>query len=165
MSNPAEKLPVTPELMQRAMAVGPHASIQSIRLANVNAMLGVVQIDSKPKFVRNKMSHSFSRVGDKGVEVSIRFGLDIATTDDEKSEPPIAIEARYLLNYEIDTIASFNDEHLTAFAQVNGYFNAWPFWRELSTSMLARTQAGFFLLPTLRVEVPSLEAATSESRS
>lgn len=151
MMNTEEKLGTTPEALQMAAVVGPRASIQSVKLMNVSAMLG----DTLPpdfKFGRHRRGSAFSRRSDDRLEVEIRFALDIATSEEEKSEPSTSIEAKYRLVYKVEDLASIDDEHLRAFSQINGFFNAWPFWRELTTSMLARSQSGFFLLPTLRVE-------------
>ncbi|QQS10158.1 MAG: hypothetical protein IPK69_05940 [Phycisphaerales bacterium] len=151
MSNQVTKISVSPEQMNRAAAVGPKAALQSVHLVNVNAMLdtrdGVVA-----KHVRHTRSHSFERIGESAISVTIRFGVDIASSEEEKAEPPTSIECKYVLNYLIDDLQNFDDDHLLAFSQINGYFNAWPFWRELTTSMLARSKSGFFLLPTLRVD-------------
>lgn len=152
MSNTTQELVVTSDLMQKASAVGPMAALKSVQLTNVNAMLGN-NAETVAKYVRHARTHSFDRIGDGELEVSIRFTLDIATTEEEKSEPPISMEGRYVLKYAIEGMATLDDEHLQAFAQINGYFNAWPFWRELTTSMIARTKSAFFILPTLRVAV------------
>lgn len=162
MQNTEEKLAISADVLQKATAVGPHATIQSVRLVNVSAMLGEAPPGSM-KYARQQRGYSFTRAPGDMVEVDIRFTLDIATTEEERNEPPISIEGKYRLSYRIEGLASLDDEHLQAFTQVNGFFNAWPFWRELTSSMLARTQVGFFLLPTLRVTASDAIDAAAKS--
>jgi len=153
MQNSEEKLSISPQKMQMASAVGPRARIQSVRLLNMSARLGEASTEGF-KFIRNHRDSKFTRRDDNSLDVDIQFVLDLAKDEVDKSEPPISIKAEYRLTYKVEDLAEFDDDHLAAFTQVNGYFNAWPFWRELTTSMLARTQSGLFLLPTLRVQVP-----------
>ncbi len=62
----------------------------------------------------------------------------------------MSIEATYGLVYRIADFKEFSQNHLDAFAQVNGYFNVWPFWRELVHSTLGRIGLRAIAIPTLR---------------
>ena len=164
MPNTEEKLSVSSDTMLMATVVGPRATIQSVRLVNVSAMLGSADPEAM-KYVRNRRTSTFARGSGNSLDVDIRFTIDIATSEADKSEPPISIEAKYRLTYKVEDLATLDDEHLRAFTQVNGYFNAWPFWRELTTSMMARSQAGLFLLPTLRVQTTSEPGGEAKENS
>jgi len=62
------------------------------------------------------------------------------------------IAASFRLDYRVPDAGVFTDEQLSAFGQVNGVYNAWPFWREYVYSTMARLGLPPMTLPVFRVE-------------
>lgn len=151
-STSIERLPVSADVMRRASSVGPKATLLAVQLVRMSAELGEAH-STILKFSRHARDWSVHRLSTTdSVSVVLRFGLDLANTEEEKNSPTVRLLADYSLVYRIDRLSEFDEEDLKAFAQLNGTFNAWPFWRELSSSTLARMQTGNFVLPSLRVE-------------
>jgi len=63
----------------------------------------------------------------------------------------VEVVATFALTYRLSDTSELSDEHYRAFAELNGTFNAWPYFREFLQT--ATTRMGFppFTLPVLRV--------------
>jgi hypothetical protein len=68
---------------------------------------------------------------------------------------PIEVRATYELMYAISEQSDLTQEHFDAFAEMNGVFNAWPYFREFLNSSLVRMGLPPFTLPVLRVGTAS----------
>jgi hypothetical protein len=64
------------------------------------------------------------------------------------------ISAEFELKYQLAPSDWVNDESLTQFAELNGKYNAWPFWRELVHSTALRLGLVGVLVPLLIVNFP-----------
>ncbi|MBL8878202.1 MAG: hypothetical protein JNG88_03690 [Phycisphaerales bacterium] len=62
----------------------------------------------------------------------------------------VEVSAVFSLRYAISDDPSLTDENFDAFAQSNGVFNAWPYFREFLQSSLVRVGLPPFTLPVLR---------------
>lgn len=157
----SQELAVSPDVIAKASEVGPRASIRDVRLTDLNVRLNDAQGDLKPSFVRWNRAFGFNRLEEHPglVSVHISFKLEMAYST-EQPEPSAVIDSTYSLIYDIVDLGSLDDDHLKAFAEVNGFFNAWPFWRELCSTMAARMGLGMFVLPTMRVTSTNPTPAT-----
>ena len=86
--------------------------------------------------------------GDDGsLWIEATFRLEVRSEGDEQ-ELQAEVRGTFELRYRIPNDESFSSEELTAFAEINAVFNAWPYWRELVQASLARMS-----MPTLTVPV------------
>jgi hypothetical protein len=69
------------------------------------------------------------------IHVMVFFTLQSA--DDEKIKT-LSISAKFILFYSVSSFDGIDDEHIRAFAQINGVFNAWPYWREFVQNTTSR---------------------------
>lgn len=60
------------------------------------------------------------------------------------------LEATFLLVYAIPQEAKFDHRCLKHFAELNGIYNAWPYWRELVQTVTGRIGLGGILVPVFR---------------
>lgn len=67
-----------------------------------------------------------------------------------KEEPLVSIETSFELQYRLPEGFHVDPETLTAFAETNGIYNAWPYWREFIQSMFVRMGLPPLVLPLLR---------------
>lgn len=67
------------------------------------------------------------------------------------SEPVVVIKAKYELKYSFPVDLAPTQEELGAFAEVNGIFNAWPYWREFIQSTISRMNLPPVILPLFRI--------------
>ncbi len=68
----------------------------------------------------------------------------------EGEVPPIEIEAAYLLRYQLEGLRDFSPAEITAFGELNGPYNVWPYWREYVYTMLSRMGLPPLTLPVFR---------------
>lgn len=89
---------------------------------------------------------------------SLRF----RTFFDDDAEEPYSVMASYRLVYDVVKPASegFADSDVTAFVHWNVVFNAWPYWRELLSSVMNRAQLPRHIVPVLGL--PKQDALASE---
>ena len=79
------------------------------------------------------------------------FKLEAIREGSSNSSVFISIEASFVVVYSLDSITDFNENHFKAFADTNGIFNAWPYWREFVQSMINRMGLPAITVPVFRV--------------
>lgn len=77
--------------------------------------------------------------------------IEALVTLEGSSEPVVSIKARFELKYSIPGDLVPTQEELGAFAEVNGVFNAWPYWREFIQSTISRMNLPPVILPLFRI--------------
>lgn len=79
----------------------------------------------------------------------------------------VSLNAGFLLTYNLPNPASRDVAALKAFAELNGPYHAWPYWRELVNTVTGRIGLSPFLIPVLKLPVKQLDeegpAKVSES--
>ncbi len=71
--------------------------------------------------------------------------------DDANIHKPIfGIRATIFLSYRVSNLGAFSKESLDAFADTNGRFNAWPYWREFVQSTCARAHLPQLVIPVFQ---------------
>ena len=83
------------------------------------------------------------------VAVTMRATLAPGETEAEK-KPLVSITTSFELQYRVSKDFPVNAETLATFAETNGIYNAWPYWREFVQSMVARMGLPPVMLPVLR---------------
>ncbi len=79
--------------------------------------------------------------------VTAHCGVVGQTSDDESA---VSIEATFELVYELPRSDEMTQSHFEAFAEINGLFNLWPFWRELVQNITMRMGLPPLTLPVRR---------------
>jgi hypothetical protein len=139
--------------MAAAAVVGPAASLHSLRLVKLESEIRG-ELDQEDVLERMLIEHRFARAKDnRSVRVELRFRFEIAKYGAAtEPEPLVLVMASFAIVYSVTGLESISDEQIYAFAKVNGVFNAWPYWRELHSSVLWRMGLPLPALPTLRVQ-------------
>ena len=88
---------------------------------------------------------------DDGMLVAAMMRAQVVEGSDEQ-DPAISMTVTFVLEYAIPDAGDFGDDVLAEFAQVNGTFNAWPYWREDIQTTSARMNLPPVLLPVFRLE-------------
>lgn len=68
--------------------------------------------------------------------------------EQKKENSFLEIEATFLLLYNIKSLEGLDDDAFRSFSELNGVYNAWPYWREFVQNVTSRME-----LPTLTVPV------------
>jgi hypothetical protein len=91
---------------------------------------------------------------DKEVLVIARFAL--SGNSPSPSGEPVAlddefyIEARFGVTYTLQSTEGITQDQVVLFAQQNGIFNLWPYWREFVQSMTCRMSIEPLRVPLLK---------------
>jgi len=81
------------------------------------------------------------------VVVIAKFHFE-AFIENKTSEPVILIDASFLLSYRIENFEGLTQKGFERFANLNGVYNAWPYWREFVQNTIVRMG-----LPSLSIHV------------
>ncbi len=66
----------------------------------------------------------------------------------------LSIRATFELRYRLPKIDQFSMRELSQFSNVNGAYNAWPYWRELIQNVSVRMGLPPLILPVFRIPRP-----------
>ena len=76
----------------------------------------------------------------------------------------VTVKAAFELTYGLPKGFAVTRRELEDFAETNGVFNAWPYWREFIQNMFARMDLRQPTLPLYRVAAPSKDKAKEDSK-
>ena len=134
--------------------------IESVRLCEAHFRSAVHPSESAD-VINVKTTTEAAVVKEPGDGSSLRvettFTMEVRGASDEE-ELQAEIRGRFELSYEIPDDESFSSEVLEAFGHVNAVFNAWPYWRELVQTSLARMSMPPLTMPVFRL--PPRDMAT-----
>lgn len=150
-SVPVNTLEADSGKMTRAEKVARRARLRDIRLVRLDFKLQ--EISKNPLVVMRSGSgfrHEQVPSGQLIVYCDIRHEL-AENSDGSRADPPFVLNASFGLVYELEGSEPLFDEDFAAFAEINGYFNAWPFVRELVHSLAGRAGVEPPVTPTLRI--------------
>lgn len=85
--------------------------------------------------------------------------------DVDSSEPVLELEAEYLLVYDLPDAGQFDKDALHHFAELNGTYNAWPYWRELVQTVSGRVGLASIVVPVFRAPIRKLAGDDAEQLS
>lgn len=107
-----------------------------------------------------------NRQNKKEIHVFAEFKFSASSDNDEGEESPfVKLDATFALVYALRDGAHFDPKCLQHFAEVNGAYNAWPYWRELVQSAAGRCGLAGIVVPVYRpVAVEVDEETKSKSR-
>ena len=89
----------------------------------------------------------------KYIFVIADFNLNAFVKNNVK--PVVMISASFLLTYDYkDELVGFPDEAFKKFAEMNGVYNAWPYWREFVQNATVRMGLSSLTIPVFRIFEP-----------
>ena len=94
---------------------------------------------------------------DNRKQFAIRTHLTL-TLVNAKKESIVEVEASYLIRYETRDDFPVSDEQADSYAQYNGVFNAWSYWREYVQASCARMGIPALPVPVYRQGMNSIVA-------
>jgi len=102
---------------------------------------------------------------DGRLQVTAQLFLKASAADAEGvMEARLEIEAAFRLAYGLPADAEYPADAIRHFAEVNGVFNVWPYWRELVQSLSTRVGLPAIVLPVFRPQVRTLEPEESTTQ-
>jgi len=77
----------------------------------------------------------------------------------------VRLFAQFLLIYSVEDSAELTQGQYLSFADLNGTFNAWPYWRELIQTSTGRVGLAGITIPTYRARKYEVSSADNEMAS
>jgi preprotein translocase subunit SecB len=75
--------------------------------------------------------------------------------ENKTKEPVIVINASFVLTYKINDFQGLTQKGFEQFANLNGIYNAWPYWREFVQNIIARMGLSPLSIPVFRIVQPA----------
>lgn len=114
--------------------------------------------------IKFDMSAKATPLVDGTFYVLAKADLNIVQRKDKKLA--VSVQIAYELKYNLPPDFKANKKDLNKFAQINGIFNVWPYWREYIQSVFERMNLPSIVLPVYRLNTPStLGAIPSEKKA
>jgi len=113
--------------------------------------------DQSPEAVSGKKTYEINHSTEVQVDrksgyivVIAKFHFE-AFVDSNSTQPVIIIDASFLLSYKIEYFEGLAQEGFQQFANLNGIYNAWPYWREFVQNTIARMGLPSLAIPVFRI--------------
>lgn len=113
-----------------------------------------------------RCAHSLSNGANERqrIDVTIEFDFNCRRpSEGGDGEIAVSLTATMLLIYSMKAGADIKAECFDHFANLNGVYNAWPYWREFVQSATARAGLPGVVVPVFRPPVRELEAGATMS--
>ncbi len=135
-----------------AIPVSDRVQIQNVLIIESHAKRGEDEAFAGVGFNHKITGVEFSKEEETG-EMGVQITIVLAATKDGKvqRDPALLLMAKLMLNYKISSFEGLTDENLRAFANTNGVFNAWPYWREFVQNMTVRMGLPPVVAPVFRI--------------
>ncbi|MEW6199445.1 MAG: hypothetical protein AB1601_12385 [Planctomycetota bacterium] len=142
-----------PGAIALASAVAERVEIRAVRLIRSACSQSPRAAHVKQfKAELNRCSHH--RLDERKNTIAVIAGFSLTGRD--ASQPPVAepdldVSADFLLLYTASSLAGLAQPNFEKFAELNGTYNAWPYWREFLQSTMSRMGISPFVLPVFRI--------------
>ena len=152
--------------LELATKVSERVEIQDVRL--LAATSRQTPLVSSPQ-IEVRFSHAVEMNVDRKkslVAVVPRFVMQAFPAGRKGKEVAVEVEAVFLLTYSISDLRGLLQSHYESFAQTNGVYNAWPYWREYLQNTIIRMGLPSLTVPVFRVgSRPKKPSKSSRSKS
>lgn len=135
-----------------ACLVSDRIELRSVTLAKCSAGRSRA-VDTRAENFKAELTLKYGYSKDaeeKTLTVFLEFHL-MGGNPQVKPSQSLRVDATFVLAYSIASFENLTDANLGAFAEVNGIFQAWPFWREFVLNTTARMGVHPLTLPVHRV--------------
>jgi hypothetical protein len=100
------------------------------------------------------------------VQVELNFQASEQEDGQERSDPVVSLSATFGVMYRLKgDIENYDEAALNAFAELNGPYNAWPYWRELVNSVAGRVGIATVVVPVFKLPVREVDDTRPKPRS
>lgn len=145
------------------LLVSDRVEILDVRLITCRAEQTPEATTDTPKTFDIQRNVSFELDRDlKLVLVFVDFSLIAQLKNMPKGDPILQIQGKFLLTYRIRSFRGLSDAAFQQFGEMNGVYNAWPYWREFTQSTTSRMGIEPLTLPVFRIV--SKQVRTSGSK-
>lgn len=150
-------------MMDLASAVSERVNIEDVRLAEMTAKRGLIS-DRLPSTLQFAVNTT-TQVDEKNllILVQVKSRLVGKYEDSETAPEALQLEAVFHLMYRIASLKDLTKANFDAFGQLNGLYNAWPYWREFVQSMTVRMGLPSLTIPVLKPAPRKVAGVTDQA--
>lgn len=153
--------------LDRASLVSRSVAIESVNLAHAEMKTGfdpfdLPEVARLTQRFRCRFELPSSRLDCLFVHVNLILeatgaeGAEGAESAEEEQEL-VSINATFLAVYRLEDASSYPRDALGHFAELNGTYNVWPYWRELVQTFAARAGMGSLVVPVFKPPIRPVE--------
>ena len=84
-------------------------------------------------------------------EIAVVVDASMSAKCEDEDSPAVEVRAAIKLVYQCEGVDRFDEEHIDAFGNINGVYNAWPYWREYVQNAVARLGLSPLVVPSHRI--------------
>lgn len=140
--------------IQLALRVAKHVELVLVTLRSADIKTDIDPFGMPPvlNLVQGyRCRYDISEHADYGrIKIFVDLNFAAKRSESEDGDDAVNIEATFLLVYAIDPAISLESECLEHFADANGPYNVWPYWRELVQTAASRVGLGGVTVPVFR---------------
>ncbi|MDI6449308.1 hypothetical protein [Anaerobaca lacustris] len=113
--------------------------------------------EQKPAAMAGKKSYDITTSTDVQSDESRRLIVVVAkfhlaaSVEQHVQEPALTIDASFVLTYGVNSFDGLTQEGFEQFANLNGVYNAWPYWREFVQNTVGRMGLPPLTIPVFRI--------------
>ncbi len=125
--------------------------IEGVRLVEATAKTQARSLpDTGAVELRTTQKAKISEQHDDGTFFVVATMRARLVSDEAKRTPLVSVTTSFELQYHLPQDFPVDADMLATFAETNGIFNIWPYWREFVQSLVARMGLPPVMLPVLR---------------
>ena len=132
------------------LLVSDRVQLKDVRLTNCKC-------DQTPEATLGKKEYDINYSTEVQVDKKNGYIIVIAKfhfediTESKTQKPVILIDTCFLLAYKIENFDRLTQEGFEQFANLNGIYNAWPYWREFVQNTVTRMGLPSLTIPVFRI--------------
>ena len=147
--------------LERASLVSRSVQIESVTLSGVSMKTDLWdETGSAPLRLSQRYRARYDLLDSDSNTVFVRLDFRFEAYSNREPEPDhrvADIEAEFLVVYRTKATSAFPVDALQHFAELNGTYNAWPYWRELVQNMTVRAGMSGITVPVFKPKVREVE--------
>ena len=140
----------------RARVIVPHVEIVSVNLREAKLYTDF-DPDSPPDDLEPTLlyrtEYSFSESGPDRLDVEVELNFE----GNVSAKTVLNLVVIYKVVYRLEGAATYPADTLEHFADLNGVFNVWPYWRELVQTVTGRVGLPSVMVPVFKPPIVKLE--------
>lgn len=147
--------------IERAGVVSRHVQIESVTLTDMKMKASLHGLDQPPElrlgnWFRCRHELRPSNPDRVFVHVELKFEANPGGEADVESGALVELTATFLVTYRLEGASAYPHDALQHFADLNGTYNVWPYWREFVHTSTGRAGLPGVIVPVFKPRVQRL---------
>jgi preprotein translocase subunit SecB len=148
-----KKVSKSKEKFDAGLLVSDRVQLQDVRLVSSKCDQTPEAVSGKKRYNINYSTEVQTDRKSGYIIVIAKFHFE-AFIENKDSQPVIIIDASFLLSYKIENFEGLTQKGFERFANLNGIYNAWPYWREFVQNTIIRMGLPSLSIPVFRIVEP-----------